>query len=280
MTISVETYARQLSLPGFGVAAQQRLAESTVLIAGIGGLGGATATYLAAAGVGTLVLFHPGSLERPDLNRQTLMTPSGLGQLRVDCAAEALRRHYPNVAVVAVPEPITADRTPTFLAQSDVVVDARHNFPERLLLNRLCVELEVPMVEAAMNGAEGQVSVVRPGQTACLACRYGDGDPGWEPLGFSVLGAVSGTVGCLAAIEAIKIVTGWGDPLEDRLLTLDLEHMNFQTLRTSRDPSCPVCARSRPALQPGQPRLWPNQPNQPDRPRQPPRPARPDPWSS
>jgi molybdate transport system substrate-binding protein len=125
-------------------------------------------------------------------------------------------------------------------------VDARHNFPERLLLNRLCVEVKVPMVEAAMNGAEGQVSVVRPGQTACLACRYGDGDPGWEPLGFSVLGAVSGTVGCLAAIEAIKIVTGWGDPLGDRLLTLDLEHMLFQTLRTNRDPSCPVCAKIRP----------------------------------
>jgi len=247
VTDSAETYARQLSLPGFGVAAQQRLAESTVLIAGIGGLGGATATYLAAAGVGRLVLLHPGSLERPDLNRQTLMTPSGLGRLRVDCAAEELRRHYPDVEVVAVPEPITADRTPLDLAQSDVVVDARHNFPERLLLNRLCVELEVPMVEAAMNGAEGQVSLVRPRQTACLACRYGDGDPGWEPLGFSVLGAVSGTVGCLAAIEAIKVVTGWGDPLEDRLLTLDLEHMIFRTLRTTRDPSCPVCARSRPA---------------------------------
>jgi molybdate transport system substrate-binding protein len=247
VTTSVDPYARQLSLPGFGVAAQRRLAESTVLVAGIGGLGGATATYLAAAGVGRLVLFHPGSLELPDLNRQTLMTPSGLGQLRVDCATEALHRHYPNVAVVAVPEPITADRTPHFLAQSDVVVDARHNFPERLLLNRLCVELEVPMVEAAMNGSEGQVSVVRPGRTACLACRYRDGDPGWEPLGFSVLGAVSGTVGCLAAIEAIKIVTGWGDPLEDRLLTLDLERMNFQTLHTSRDPSCPVCAGSRPA---------------------------------
>jgi molybdate transport system substrate-binding protein len=247
VTVSAETYVRQLSLPGFGVAAQQRLAESTVLIAGIGGLGGATATYLAAAGVGRLVLFHPGRLEQPDLNRQTLMTPSGLGQLRVDCAAEALNRHYPKVAVVAVPEPITADRTPTFLAQSDVVVDARHNFPERLLLNRLCVELGVPMVEAAMNGAEGQVSVVRPGQTACLACRYGGGDPGWEPLGFSVLGAVSGTVGCLAAIEVIKVVTGWGEPLNDRLLTFDLEQMIFRTLRTTRDPSCPVCAGSRPA---------------------------------
>jgi molybdopterin/thiamine biosynthesis adenylyltransferase len=241
---SSETYARQLSMPGFGAAAQRRLAESTVLIAGVGGLGGATASYLAAAGVGRLVLFHPGDLERPDLNRQTLMTPSWLGQPRVECAEATLRRHYPDVEVVAVPEPITAEQTSPFLVHADVVVDARHNFPERLLLNRLCVQLGVPMVEAAMNGAEGQVSVVRPGETACLACRCGDGDPDWEPLGFPVLGAVAGTVGCLAAIEAIKVVTGWGEPLGDRLLSLDLERMIFHSLPIRPDPACPVCAGS------------------------------------
>lgn len=246
MTIPDETYARQLSMPGFGVAAQQRLAESTVLIAGVGGLGGAAATYLAAAGVGRLVLFHPGPLERPDLNRQTLMTPSWIGHPRVDCAEATLRRHYPDVEVVAVPEPITAHQTAPFLMQADVAVDARHNFPERLLLNRLCVQLGVPMVEAAMNGAEGQVSVVRPGRTACLACRCGDGDPEWKPLGFPVLGAVAGMVGCLAAMEAIKVVTGWGEPLEDRFLAFDLEHMTFQTLPVTRDPNCPVCAWSHP----------------------------------
>lgn len=246
MSAPLETYARQLSVPGFGVDAQRRLAESTVLIAGIGGLGGAAATYLAAAGVGRLVLFHPGPLERPDLNRQTLMTPSWLGQPRVDCAEATLRRHYPDVEVVAVPEPITADQTSPFLVQADVVVDARHNFPERLLLNRLCVQLGVPMVEAAMYGAEGQVSVVRPGETACLACRVGDGDPGWEPLGFPVLGAVSGTVGCLAAIEAIKVITGWGQPLDDQLLALDLERMIFHKVPVARNPACPVCAASHP----------------------------------
>jgi molybdopterin/thiamine biosynthesis adenylyltransferase len=241
-----ETYARQLSVPGFGVAAQRRLAESTVLIAGIGGLGGAAATYLAAAGVGRLVLFHPGPLERADLNRQTLMTPSWLGQPRVDCAAATLRRHYPDVEVVAVPEPITADQTSPFLVRADAVVDARHNFPERLLLNRLCVELGVPMVEAAMYGAEGQVSVVRPGETACLACRIGDGDPQWEPLGFPVLGAVAGTVGCLAAMEAIKVVTGWGEPLDDRLLVFDLERMIFQKVPVTRNPACSACAGRHP----------------------------------
>jgi molybdopterin/thiamine biosynthesis adenylyltransferase len=258
VTVPSETYARQLSLPGFGVAAQRRLAESTVLIAGVGGLGGATATYLAAAGVGRLVLFHPGRLERADLNRQTLMTPSWLGRLRVHCAEATLRRHHPDVAVVAVPEPITADQTSPFLVQADVVVDARHNFPERLLLNRLCVQMGVPMVEAAMNGAEGQVSVVRPGETACLACRCGDGDPEWEPLRFPVLGAVAGTVGCLAAIEAIKVVTGWGEPLDDRLLVLDLERMIFQTLPVTRDPNCPVCAGSHPTPATGTAKLRPN----------------------
>jgi molybdopterin/thiamine biosynthesis adenylyltransferase len=246
MTVQPETYARQLSMPGFGAEEQRRLAESTVLIAGIGGLGGASATYLAAAGVGRLVLFHPGPLELADLNRQTLMSPSWLGHPRVDCAEATLRRHYPDVEVVAVPEPITAAQTSPFLVQADVVVDARHNFPERLLLNRLCVELDVPMVEAAMYGAEGQVSVVRPGETACLACRIGDGDPEWEPLGFPVLGAVAGTVGCLAAIEAIKVVTGWGEPLDDRLLVLDLERMIFHKVPITRSPACPVCAGSRP----------------------------------
>jgi molybdopterin-synthase adenylyltransferase len=242
MTVHPDTYTRQVSLPGFGVAEQRRLAESTVLVAGIGGLGGATATYLAAAGVGRLVLFHPGPLERADLNRQTLMTPSWLGQPRVECAEATLARHYPDVEVVAVDEPITAGQTSPFLVQADVVVDARHNFPERLLLNQLCVQLGVPMVEAAMYGAEGQVSVIRPGETACLACRIGDGDPGWEPLGFPVLGAVSGTVGCLAAIEAIKVVTGWGEPLDDQLLVLDLERMLFHKVPVTRNPACPVCA--------------------------------------
>lgn len=244
MTVCTDTYARQLSLPGFGVTQQRRLAQSTVLIAGIGGLGGATATYLAAAGVGRLVLFHPGPLERPDLNRQTLMTPSWLGHPRVDCAEATLRRHYPEVDVVAVPEPVTADQTSPFLMHADVVVDARHNFPERLLLNQLCVQLGVPMVEAAMYAAEGQVSVVRPGETGCLACRIGDGDPDWEPLAFPVLGAVAGTVGCLAAIEAIKVVTGWGEPLDDQLLALDLERMIFQKVPVARNPACHVCAAS------------------------------------
>lgn len=253
MTALGETYSRQLSLPGFGAAEQRRLAESTVLVAGVGGLGGATATYLAAAGVGRLILFHPGRLERADLNRQTLMTPSWLGRLRVHCAEATLRLHYPDVEVVAVAEAITADRTFPFLAQADVVVDARHNFPERLLLNELCVRLGVPMVEAAMNGAEGQVTVVRPGETACLACRCGEGDPDWEPLGFPVLGAVSGTVGALAAIEAIKVVTGWGEALDDRFLSLDLERMIFQTMPISRDPACPVCARGQPTPAAGTP---------------------------
>ena len=156
MTVAFETYARQLSLPGFGMAAQRRLAESNVLIAGVGGLGGAAATYLAAAGVGRLVLFHPGELERPDLNRQTLMTPSALGRLRVDCAADTLRRHYPDVTVAAVPSPITAAPTRPFPAPADRVGSPPPNFPAPRLLPPPCDPPRGPRRAADGTGEEAR----------------------------------------------------------------------------------------------------------------------------
>lgn len=240
-------FERQVSLPGFGWEGQRRLRGATALVAGVGGLGGAAALYLAAAGIGRLVLFHPGSLELPDLNRQTLMRPEWLGRERATCARETLRGLYPDVEVVAVPEPVRPDNALTWLRQADVALDCRHNFGERFLLNRLCVETEVPLVEAAMNAGEGYVTVVRPGLTPCLRCLFPEGDPAWDPLGFPVLGAVAGTVGCLAALEAIKLVTGWGEPLCGRLLVVDLERGSARTLAARRDPACPVCgARSAP----------------------------------
>lgn len=154
----------------------------------MGGVGGAAATYLAAAGVGRLVLVHPGRLEVPDLNRQTLMHPGWLDRSRAECAATAPAGHYPDVDVVAVEEGIDE-------------------------------------------------AILRP-----LA---GHG-PAWDPLGFSVLGAVAGTVGTLAAMKAVKVPTGWGHPLEGRLLVVDLADATFRTFRSRPDPGCPVCADTAP----------------------------------
>ncbi|MCK9920515.1 HesA/MoeB/ThiF family protein [Frankia sp. AgPm24] len=233
-------YDRQMIIPGFGVAAQRRLSQATVLVAGVGGVGGAAATYLAAAGVGRLILVHPGDLEEPDLNRQTLMRPDRVGRSRVHNAADTLRAHHPAVEVVALDRPLDDEAVPELIARADVVVDARHNFPERYLINRLCVRSAVPLVIAAMNATEASLLVVRPGEP-CLRCVFPEGDPSWEPLGFPVLGSVAGTVGCLAATEALKIAGGFAEPAVGRLIHLDLWDVDLRALRTRRDPHCPDC---------------------------------------
>ncbi len=234
-------FDRQVTMSGFGVEEQERLAQATAVVAGVGGLGGTAATYLAAAGIGRLVLFHPGPLELPDLNRQTLMRPEWLGRERAECARETLSGYYPDVEIVAVNKGVGKDLS-AWAREADLVLDCRHNFPERFRLNAICVDAGKPLVEVAMNEAEGYLTVILPGKTACLQCLYPEGDPDWDPLGFPVLGAVSGTLGCLAAIEAIKLITGWGQPLDGRLILLDLEGGRTRTLRVRRDPSCPVCA--------------------------------------
>jgi molybdopterin/thiamine biosynthesis adenylyltransferase len=233
-------FDRQLGLEGIGPAEQARLRSSTVLVAGIGGVGGAVATYLAAAGVGRLVLVHPGELEEPDLNRQTLMQPADLGTPRVLAAARTLQRHYPDVEVVAHDCPVADPRLPGLVADADVLVDARHNFPERYLLNRLCRDHAVPEVVAAMDGAQLQLMTSVPGGP-CWRCLFPVGDPQWQPLGFRVLGAVAGTVGCLASAEVVKLITGAGTPLIGRLLFGDLWSMDFRTLGVERRSGCPDC---------------------------------------
>lgn len=247
MTAENQTrFDRQLGVTGIGTAEQQKLREATVLVAGIGGVGGAAATYLAAAGVGRLVLVHPGELELPDLNRQTLMTPDAVGLPRVHTAAETLRRHFPDVEVVAHDLPVADPAVPGLVAEADVLVDARHNFPERYLLNRMCRQAGIASVVAAMDDTALQLLTCEPG-SACWRCVFPQPDPAWEPLGFRVLGAVAGTAGCLAAAEAVKLITGAGSVLKGRLLVADLWQMTFRPVVVRPTPGCPDCAAGREA---------------------------------
>jgi molybdopterin/thiamine biosynthesis adenylyltransferase len=237
---SAQRFERQLTLPGFGAAQQQRLRETTALVAGVGGVGGTVATYLAAAGVGRLILVHSGPLEEPDLNRQTLMRPDCVGTSRVRCATETLTAHYPDTEVVGWDCGLTDPRLPGLVAEADIVVDARHNFPERYLLSRLCVQARTPLVVAAMDATEGYLLATGPG-SPCPRCVFPEGDPSWMPLGFSVLGAVAGTVGCLAAMEAVKIAARFGEPSFGKLVHFDLSDMRFHSFRVARDPGCADC---------------------------------------
>lgn len=236
----LERYHRQIMLPGFGAAAQRRLKAATVLVTGVGGLGGTAALYLAVAGVGRLLLARGGGLRLDDMNRQVLMTHDWLGKPRVVKAKDTLERLNPDVAVEAIPEYVTPHNVDRLVQQSDIALDCAHNFTERDLLNAACVRWRKPMVEAAMSDMEAYLTTIVPGQTPCLSCLYPE-KPDWDKRGFGVLGAVPGVVACLAALEAIKFLTGLGRPLRSRLLTMDLGSVVFSTLRLSRDPSCQVC---------------------------------------
>ena len=244
--IERQVYEWQICVDGFGEEGQRRLKAASVLISRCGGVGGVVALQLAAAGVGKLILAHRGNLKPGDLNRQVLMTHDWLGRPRVECAARQLRALNPRVEVVAVPENICAANAARLVAEADVVADCAPLFEERFALNAQAVAQRKPMVECAVYGLQAQITTIIPGQTPCLVCICPEPPATWRRK-FPVFGAVSGTVGSLGAMEIIKLVTGLGEPLLGRLLTLDLRSMSARTLAVRRDPACPACRAVSPA---------------------------------
>ncbi len=235
-----ERYSRQIQLLGIGEAGQNTLKNTTAVISGVGGLGGTVALYLAVAGVGKLILVRGGELRLDDLNRQILMTDDWVGKTRVTKAKETLIQINPDIEVEAIAAYITADNVDSLVQRSDIALSCAHNFPERTLLNAACVRWQKPMVEAAMNSMDAYLTTIVPGKTPCLSCLFPE-MPDWDRRAFGVLGAVSGTLACLAALEAIKLITGLGQPLLGQLLNMDLAQAEFNKLRLYKDPNCPVC---------------------------------------
>lgn len=236
------TYAWQLDVPGFGEPGQQRLKQATVLVSRVGGLGGLVAYQLAAAGVGRLILAHAGTLKPADLNRQLLMTHDWIGRPRVECAARRLRELNPRLEVVAIPENLSEANADGLVGSADLVVDCAPLFAERFAMNRAAQRLGRPMVECAMYELTAHVTTFLPGQTPCLRCLCPEAPSTWQRR-FPVFGAVSGTVGCLGAMEAIKVLSGLGEPLAGRLLHLDLRTNCFHTVTIKQDPLCPDCSQ-------------------------------------
>ncbi len=230
----------QLSVPGFGIEGQQRLKAASVLVSRCGGVGGAAAQQLAAAGVGRLVLAHAGNVRADDLNRQVLMTHEGIGRPRMDVGPARLRELNPFVEVEAVAENASEDNAARLVGRVDLVVSCAPLFAERLLLNREAVRQNKPLIDCAMYELEGQVTTVLPGHTPCLACLCPEAPAAWQRK-FPVFGAVAGTVGCLGAMEAIKVLAGLGEPLLGKLLLCDLRDMTFRRVAVRRNPNCAVC---------------------------------------
>ncbi len=233
-------YEWQLDVTGFGEIGQEKLKNASVLVSRCGGLGGVVAYELAAAGIGKLIIAHGGNVKESDLNRQLLMTYDWLGKPRVESAERRLKELNPSLEVVTINENINDHNVARLVAEADVIVDAAPLFEERFLLNREAVSQQKPMVDCAMYELEAQITTIIPGQTPCLACLYPGKPSAWKRR-FPVFGAVSGTVGCMGAMEAIKLISGLGKTLAGKLWTIDFHDMSTHMIDISKTPNCRIC---------------------------------------
>jgi len=234
------TYEWQMWTPGFGEEGQRQLKGASVLVSRVGGLGSVVAYELAAAGIGKLVLAHAGDIKPSDLNRQLLMTHESLGTPRVESAKQRLLELNPRLDIVAIGENVSEENAQQLVEQVDLIVDCAPLFDERFAMNRQAVLQGKPIIECAMYELEATLTSIIPGRTPCLACLSPQAPIEWKRE-FPVFGAVSGAVGCLAAMEAIKLITELGEPLLGRMLSYDLRDMTFRTRAITRRKECTVC---------------------------------------
>ncbi len=232
-------YDRQMRVEGFGREGQLKLRRACVVVIGLGGLGCPSATYLAMAGVGKLKLVDKGEVDLSDLNRQILYGPEDLGKPKARVAAEKLGSLNPDVDVEALEVELDEDSLPEVLKGADVVLDGLDNWRTRFLVNEACVEAGIPFIHAGIRSFYGQMTTVMPGRGPCLRCILRTTPP--EEGVVPVLGPTPGVMGSLQALEAIKVLTGLGEPLVGRLLIFDGLKMKFEEVRVDRNPGCPVC---------------------------------------
>ena len=240
-------YGRHLILPEVGEEGQIRLLESRVLLVGAGGLGSPTALYLAAAGVGTIGIIDMDVVDASNLQRQILHNNDRIGEPKVESARKTLELLNPDVKVNTYNERLTRDNALEIFSQYDVVVDGADNFATRYLVNDACVLSNVPNVHGSIFRFEGQATVFKPHDGPCYRCLYPEPPPpGMAPscAEAGVLGVLPGIVGCIQAMETVKLILGEGDTLVGRLLNFDALGMNFKKLKLQKDPCCPICGES------------------------------------
>jgi molybdopterin/thiamine biosynthesis adenylyltransferase/rhodanese-related sulfurtransferase len=247
-----DRYSRHLRLPEVGETGQRKLEAARVVVLGAGGLGSPAAYYLAAAGIGTLVIADDDVVERSNLQRQILHADDRIGMPKLDSAARTLRGLNPRVNLEGLPERVTSANVEALLEGADVVLDGADNFPVRYLLNDACVKLGIPLVYGAVQRFQGQVGVFdagrQRGRAPCYRCLFPqppapEDAPNCSEAG--VLGVLPGVVGMLQATEAIKLILGIGEPLVGRVLMFDALSMRFHETRLAPDSECPVCAHGR-----------------------------------
>jgi molybdopterin/thiamine biosynthesis adenylyltransferase/rhodanese-related sulfurtransferase len=240
----INRYGRHLIMPEFGIEGQRRLKASSVLIIGTGGLGSPLALYLAAAGVGRIGLVDYDVVDETNLQRQIVHGQSSIGVTKVDSAERRLRDLNPFLIIDKYNVPLTSENALDILAPYDVIVDGTDNFPTRYLVNDACVKLGKPNVYGSILRFEGQLSVFYAQEGPCYRCMFPEPPPpGLVPncAEAGVLGVLPGVIGTMQATEAIKLITGIGEPMVGRMLLYDASDMTFTTIKVRKNPNCPVC---------------------------------------
>ena len=240
-------YSRHILLPEIGVEGQEKFLASSALIVGAGGLGSPAAMYLAAAGVGTIVLADGDAVDLTNLQRQILHSTQSIGKPKAASGREALARINPEVRVAPVQSRLEGEELDRLVAQSSVVLDCSDNFATRHAVNRACVRHRRPLVSGAAVRFDGQVSVfdLRDDLSACYHCLFPE-NAELEETRCAVMGVfapLTGIIGTVQAAEALKLLAGAGETLNGRLLILDALVMQWRTVRLVRDPACAVCAK-------------------------------------
>jgi molybdopterin/thiamine biosynthesis adenylyltransferase len=236
----VERYARHLVLREIGGPGQQALKAARVLIVGAGGLGAPAALYLAAAGVGHMALADADTVSLSNLQRQVLYGVADVDDAKVKVAARRLGELNPNVTLEPIAAAVTAETAEELIPRFDVILDGTDNFATRLAVNAACVAAAKPLVSGAIGRWTGQVGVFagRP----CYRCLVPEIPPDAETCAaVGVVGALAGVIGSMMALEAIKVITGAGEPLAGRLLIYDALAGETRTVLIGADPACPVC---------------------------------------
>lgn len=239
-------YARHILLDEFGIEGQQALLDARVLVVGAGGLGSPAACYLAASGVGHLVLADHDHVELSNLQRQILHTTERVGWSKARSGQHMLAELNPDIQIDALELRLEGDVLDQQVAQADLVLDCCDNFETRHAVNKACVKHAKPLVSGAAIRFSGQVSVfdLRHHQSPCYHCLFPQSDnlPELRCATTGVLAPLVGMVGSVQAAEAIKVLTGMGQSLQGRLLCVEALSMQWQTVQFRRDPACPVCA--------------------------------------
>ena len=238
-------YSKQIMLPQIEIEGQQKIMDSTMLIIGMGGLGSPTALYLAASGVGHIIIADFDQVELSNLQRQIIHGTSDIGDDKVNSAKAKMLEINPNIKVTIANEIVHTDNLSSLIKDVDIVLDGTDNFESRFEINKACVEFQKPLVSAAVIRLEGQISVFKGYEKdqPCYQCLYSEeGNENESCVQNGVLAPVAGLVGTIQALQAIKVLLGLGDQLCGTLLLVDALDLSFRKVKIVKDAKCPICS--------------------------------------